>query len=109
MDIGKQLCYLIKQDNITQRQLAEKLHLSATTLNGYIKNRRQPDAKTVALLASYFHTTTDYIYGLTSIRDVNTSPYGADEHCLISIYRRIPDDKKHLYCEMGITFSLSKG
>ena len=69
MDIGNQLRNLLEQDGITQKQLAEALNISTTTLNGYIQNRRQPDAKTVIRLASYFHTTTDYIYGLTTLRE----------------------------------------
>lgn len=54
MDIGNQLRNLLEQDGITQKQLAEALNISTTTLNGYIQNRRQPDAKTVIRLASYF-------------------------------------------------------
>lgn len=45
MDIGRQLRNLIEEDGITQKHLAETLNISTTTLNGYIQNRRQPDAK----------------------------------------------------------------
>ena len=65
MDIGAKIRSLLEQEGITQKQLAESLNISATTLNGYIKNRRQPDAKMMIRLASYFNTTTDYIYGIT--------------------------------------------
>lgn len=105
MDIGTQLRNLLDQDGITQKQLAEALNISTTTLNGYIQNRRQPDAKTVIRLASYFHTTTDYIYGLTSLREPMPSPYNADERHLVNIYRGIPEDKKPLYIETGRAFS----
>ena len=74
MDIGLQLRNLLEQDGISQKQLAEDLNISATTLNGYIQNRRQPDAKMVIRLASYFHTTTDYIYGITNIREPYATP-----------------------------------
>lgn len=106
MDIGSQLRNLLEQEGITQKELAEALNISATTLiNGYIQNRRQPDAKTVIRLASYFHTTTDYIYGITTIREPLSSPYNAEEQHLVNIYRGIPEDKKPLYIETGRTFS----
>lgn len=105
MDIGAQLRNLLEEDGITQKQLAEALNLSTTTLNGYIKNRRQPDAKTVIRLASYFHTTTDYIYGLTAFREPMSIPYSAEERHLVNIFRGIPEEQKPLYIETGRTFS----
>ena len=85
MDIGSQLRKLLEQDGITQKQLANDLNISTTTLNGYVKNRRQPDANTVIRLASYFNTTTDFIYGLTTLREPMASPYNADERHLVNI------------------------
>ena len=55
MDIGSQLRKLLEQDGITQKQLAKDLNISTTTLNGYVKNRRQPDANTVIRLASQYN------------------------------------------------------
>ncbi len=105
LDIGSQLRSLLEQDGITQKQLADALNISTTTLNGYIKNRRQPDAKTVIRLASYFNTTTDYIYGISTLREIASSPYSAEERHLVNIFRGIPEDKRPLYIETGRTFS----
>lgn len=106
MDIGRQLRNLLDQERISQKELAKALNISDSTLSGYVKNRRQPDAKTVIRIASYFHTTTDYIYGLTSVRDPITIPYNAEERHLVNIYRAIPEDKRPLYIETGRVFSL---
>ena len=105
LDIGTQLRNLLDQDGITQKQLAEALNISSTTLNGYVQNRRQPDAKMAIRLASYFHTTTDYIYGLTTFRDPPVTPFNAEERHLINIYRGISEGMKPLYIETGRTFS----
>lgn len=105
MNIGNQLFLLLEQEGLTQKELATALNISTTTLNGYVKNRRQPDAKMVVRLAAYFRTTTDYIYGLTTLREPVSSPYNAEERHLVNIYRGIPDDQKPLYIETGRTFS----
>ena len=105
MNIGQQLRNLLEEKGVTQKELADSLNLSAATLNGYLKNRRQPDANTLIRLASYFNTTTDYIYGITSLKEPPASPYNAEECHLINIYRAIPDDKKALFIETGKLFS----
>ena len=79
MDIGTQLRNLIDQEGITQKQLAEELNISTATLNGYIQNRRQPDAKMAIRLASYFDTTIDYIYGLSTFKEPLATPMNAEE------------------------------
>lgn len=53
MDIGRQLRNLLDQERISQKELAKALNISDSTLSGYVKNRRQPDAKTVIRIASY--------------------------------------------------------
>ncbi len=105
MDIGTQLRNLLDEEGMSQKDLAKSLNISTTTLNGYVQNRRQPDARMVMRLATYFQTTTDYIYGMTTIREVVRSPYNADERRLVNIYRGIPEEQKNLYIETGKTFS----
>lgn len=105
MDIGTQIRNLIDQRGITQKQLAKELNISATTLNGYIQNRRQPDAKMAIRIAAYFGTTVDYIYGRTTLRELPVSPYNADEKRLVDIYRKLPGELKILYKATGRTFS----
>ena len=104
MDIGFQLNDLLKQKGLTQKQLAKDLNISATTLNGYMKSRRRPDANTVIRLASYFHTTIDYLYGVTSIQEPLSVPCNAEELHLVNMYRKMSEDKKLLYIETGEMF-----
>ncbi len=107
MNIGNQLNQLLEEHGVKQKELADFLNLSASTVNGYVRNRRQPDANTLVRLASYFNTSTDYIYGLTSVREPSVSSYTAEERLLIHIYRSIPDDKKPLFLDTGRLFARS--
>ena len=63
MNIGSKLRYLIEESNITQRQLADALHISPSALNGYINQGKEPDYATLVRIADYFHTSTDYLLG----------------------------------------------
>ena len=51
--LGDTILSAIELKNMTQKQVAAALHISATTLNGYIKNHRIPDPETLGAIASY--------------------------------------------------------
>ena len=73
MNIGSKLRYLIEEANITQRQLADALHISPSALNGYINQGKEPDYATLVRIADYFHTSTDYLLGHSNICLLYTS------------------------------------
>ncbi len=109
MDIGTQLQNLLDEKNITQKVLAGELGISATTLNGYMKNRRRPDPETAVRIAHYFHTTTDYLYGATSVKGIQTQPYSDMELFLLNLYRKLPDNLKTCYIAIGKTLLQNAG
>lgn len=95
MNIGKQLEHLLEQERMTQKQLAEALHIHRSTLNGYIKNRRQPDFDTIAALTRYFNTTSDYLLGLsdqqTPLKDCTPG-----ERAFLIQYRKLSNFQKSI-------------
>ncbi len=105
MDIGSKLYSLLAEKGVTQTDLARSLNLATSTLNGYIRNKRQPDAQTLIRLAAYFHTSTDYIYGITSSKEVPAPSYSAEEHRLINLYRATSKDTQPLFVEIVKTIS----
>lgn len=89
MNIGSRLRYLIEEEDMTQRELADKLHISPSALNGYINKGKEPDYHTLTLLASYFHTSTDYLLGLSNIRTHSASTLTESEGEILGIYRSV--------------------
>ena len=61
----------------TQRQIAAKLRLSASTLNGYFTGSREPDHQTLVKLARTLDTNVDYL--LTGEKNAPLSSEKADE------------------------------
>lgn len=55
--------------DITQSQLAEYLHIKQNTYSQYETEQRQLPLDVLIKLAKYFNTSTDYILGLTSIKE----------------------------------------
>lgn len=62
---------LREDHDLTQKALAEFLHIRQNTYSQYETGSRQLPLELLIQLAQYFHTSTDYLLGLT---DVST-PY----------------------------------
>jgi len=61
MLFGDKLLQLLDEREITQKGFAAALNIAPTTLNGYIKNKRQPDLELIKRIASILNVTTDYL------------------------------------------------
>lgn len=62
----------LREDNdITQKELAEYLHVKQNTYSQYENGQRQLPIDALIALAKFYNTSTDYILGLTD----ETKPY----------------------------------
>jgi transcriptional regulator with XRE-family HTH domain len=61
--IGKRLRALREEKGLKQIDIAKMLGVSRTTYTQYETEKSEPDLATVAKLAEFFDTTTDYLLG----------------------------------------------
>jgi transcriptional regulator with XRE-family HTH domain len=61
MSLGDRLRHLREKQNLTQKQLAEKLNLPHQNLSNYERDFRQPDYDTLHKLSKYFEVSLDYL------------------------------------------------
>ena len=59
--LGEQITYLRKKAGLSQRQLAERLHLSNSAVGMYEQGRRQPSVDILVALSLEFGVTLDYL------------------------------------------------
>ena len=57
--------------DLTQKEVAEYLHIRQNTYSQYENGQRQLPLDALIALAKYYNTSTDYILGLTD----NKAPY----------------------------------
>ena len=56
----------LREDNdLTQKEVAEYLHIKQNTYSQYENGQRQIPIAALILLANYYKTSVDYILGLT--------------------------------------------
>lgn len=65
MNIGARILTLLKQNGMTQRELANQIGVTETSISRYISGARMPKANIVVYMADALNTTTDYILGRT--------------------------------------------
>ena len=59
----------LREDNdITQKEIAEYLHIKQNTYSQYENGQRQLPIEALIALAKFYNTSTDYILGLTAIK-----------------------------------------
>lgn len=96
MHFGDIVRNLLEERDITQRQLAERLNIAASTLGNYIRNVREPDFETLKKFAAFFHVSTDY---LLDYRPAAEAARGEEE--LLRVYRSLPPEQRELLIEQG--------
>ncbi len=60
---------LREDSDLTQREIAEYLHIRQNTYSQYENGQRQLPIDVLIALAKYYHTSTDYLLGLTDQRE----------------------------------------
>lgn len=66
---GKKLHSLMKENKITQQELAERLNVRRGSVSNWVTDRRVPDNNTIVELANIFNVTTDFLLGNENIKD----------------------------------------
>lgn len=66
MDFGSVLKSLRHRHNMTQKNLADALGVSESTVGMYERGKREPDFETLEQIADYFNVDMDYLTGRSS-------------------------------------------
>ena len=64
VEMGLKISELLKQQNLSQKELAEKIDVTEATLSRYITGTREPKPEVLANIATALHTTSDYLLGI---------------------------------------------
>ncbi len=68
-EFSERLQSLMRQRNVTQRQLADRINVTEASMSRYVKGERMPRMNTVADMATALHTTSDFLLGRDTEHD----------------------------------------
>lgn len=87
----------LREDNeMTQKQVAEKLYMQVTQYRRYESGEREPSLETAIAIAKLYNVSLDYLAGLIDIDNEITE-------------KNITDTEKHIIAKFRKLSSLNKG
>ena len=101
MTFAERLRVLIEEKDVTQREVAEQLHIALSTLNGYVNGYREPDFITLASLSKYFEVSTDYLLGLSDIPNSTINISDRKEQILLHYYTNLNPQMQNLLLDQA--------
>jgi len=96
MKFGDILRWLIDENDLTQKKLAEDLYIAPSTLGNYVQNLAEPDFDMLKRLAVYFNMSIDYLLDHHPKQGVNDM-----EDDLLRVFRGLPPRQQHIFLEQG--------
>lgn len=98
--VPKRLIALRESMGINKAEAARRLNMSAMGYGRYENGEREPSYQTVSFIAQTFHSSTDYLYGISDSKVPNSLTIsGVDEpelFMLVETARNNPDLLKKL-------------
>lgn len=95
MRIGNRLSDLLRQRNLSQRDLAVRAHTTEATISRYLNDMRVPSVEIIVDIAKALNVTTDYLLGVTDSPTV-CGDSSSDENELLRCYSCATDDEKRI-------------
>lgn len=87
--IGDKIKLLRTEFNLSQKELAQAISTSASTIGMYEQKRRLPDVNTIIRLSSFFNVTTDYL-----LLDNSENIFSDDEMKWLKLYRDLSPSER---------------
>lgn len=101
MDIGTRIIALLEAEGISRHEFASRLHISYSTANGYILNRRLPDCEMLFRMADVLNSSSDYLIGRTNIKYYKDLDYSPLESLLVSNFRSLNPEMQALLISLS--------
>ncbi len=94
--VGERIVFLREEREISQKELAEKIGITAASLSRYENNIYDPKGSIIYSLAKCLNTSTDFLLGLTP--DYNSVPneqlVTTEEYLFLQRYKKLSKDNK---------------
>ena len=84
VNISEKLKLLRTENNLTQKQVADRIGVAVSAVSAYESGSRYPSYKSLIRLASIYHVSCDYLIGVDSKRSIDLTGLNEDDIELIT-------------------------
>lgn len=106
MTLGQRIVFLRQKNDISQRELAEKIMVTTAMLSKYENDINIPKSDILSRIADILNTNADYLLGRTDIYYPTSESFSLldnSESELIDIFRQLSVDNKARILERCLT------
>lgn len=89
---ANRLKLLRNEKNLTQAEFAKIIKVAPSTIGMYERGSREPNIDTIKVMANFFNVSSDYLIGLTDIREKYNDILNKND--IASIIEYIPKEAK---------------
>lgn len=82
-DFGSRLQQLRKKKKLSQKQVAERIHVSKASISGYENNLTTPSVDVLIQMALLYGVSTDYLTGLDNRKLVSLEGFTENQQKLV--------------------------
>lgn len=100
MNFGKKLKQLLEFEDIPFKVFAEMIHISPSTLSGYLNYGKEPSFELVKTIAATLGVSTDYLLDYNSNQS-GSPPISITELTLLTRLRSLPKEKQEIIYKMA--------
>lgn len=80
---GRKLRKLRKDNNLTQKQLADKLEITKATVSAYETNAKYPSIEVLIKISNIFNVSSDYLLGFSEKTEFQNSNLTDEQNIII--------------------------
>ncbi|MCH5278683.1 MAG: helix-turn-helix transcriptional regulator [Christensenellaceae bacterium] len=96
---SNRLISLRKERSLTQEDFAKVINKKRSTVSGYETEGKEPDLKTICILAKYFGVTTDYLLGYSDERTPTESVFYNDTVNFEQHFKSMPPELRPVFAK----------
>lgn len=85
LKFGERLKTLRKSKNMTQTQLAARMHVAKSVVSYYELGERSPSPDVLVRMSRIFHVTTDYLLGLERTHMLDVSDLSDEDIAVVEM------------------------
>ena len=93
MTTGERIKILQEEKSVSNKAIAELLHVASNTVSGYVNDKSEMTFYSLVKIADLFNVTTDYLLGRTDVPEVPLRLSEGERRLILELRTLSPDQK----------------
>ena len=93
MSLGERIKILQEEKRISNKEIADRLHVAKNTVSGYVNDKSEMTFEALVKVADLFGVSTDYLLGRTDVPEIPLRLSESERRLILDLRTLNPDQK----------------